>query len=271
MTAISATLPSNYPYQAGLNAQRAIYPTPFADAYARSALYIPQLESAAELEQLTREGWRARRSFDASRHPEWAARIITQLVDANRGRALILAAKAADGRMYADYPRRNLPGITVHSQWDGGTPSRIVSEWRDDIGDVLVGTKSMMTGVDAPGETNSLVIIDRVPRSPSNPIDDARAEEIEARTGDKWGADRAVYSVDAALLLAQAAGRLIRHTGDTGLVACLDPRLLRAPGGKPGPITYPEPSRQVYMEALYPFGQKLSQLSGALEWLRERR
>lgn len=185
VTAISATLPVNYPQQAGLVAERRTYPTPFTDAYAGSALFIPQLESQDELNSLTREGYRGKRSFDSSAHPAWAAELIVELVRANGGRALVLSAKAADGKLYAERLRRALPDVTVHSQWDGGTPSRITTEWRDEIGSVLVGTKSLMTGVDAPGETCSLVIVDRIPRSPSNPIDDARVEELEARTGDR--------------------------------------------------------------------------------------
>ncbi|WP_433673871.1 ATP-dependent DNA helicase [Microbacterium gorillae] len=270
VTALSATLPINYAQQAGLTAERRTYPSPFEDAYAGSALFIPQLESEAELHVLTREGYRNRRSFDSSQHPAWAMKIITDLVRANRGRALVLAAKAADGKMYAEHLRRALPHLTIHSQWDGGTTSRLVTDWREDVASVLVGTKSLMTGVDVSGEGNSLVIVDRIPRSPSNPIDDARVEELEARTGDRWAADRFVYAVDAALLLCQAAGRLIRHTEDRGMVAVLDPRLLKGPGGKPGPITYPEPTRQIYMEALYPFGQKFAARDQAIAWLEAR-
>jgi ATP-dependent DNA helicase DinG len=128
-----------------------------------------------------------------------------------------------------------------------------------------------MTGVDAPGETCSLVIIDRVPRSPSNPIDDARVDDLNERLGDRWAADRFVYAVDAALLLDQASGRLVRATSDTGMVACLDPRLLKAPGGRPGPLTYPEPTRQVYMAGLYQFGVKIAAKADALEWLAGRK
>ncbi|GGM49935.1 helicase C-terminal domain-containing protein [Microbacterium saperdae] len=270
VTAISATLPVNYAQRAGLVAERRTYPTPFTEAYAGSSLFIPQLESQEELATLTREGYRGKRSFDSSAHPAWAAELIVDLVRANGGRALVLSAKAVDGKLYAERLRRALPDITVHSQWDGGTPSRITTEWRQDIGSVLVGTKSLMTGVDAPGETCSLVIVDRIPRSPSNPIDDARVEELEARTGDRWAADRYVYAVDAALLLSQAAGRLIRHTSDRGMVACLDPRLLKAPAGRPGPITYPEPTRQIYMETLDHFGHKLSARGSAVEWLSAR-
>ena len=272
VTAISATLPSNYPQQAGLAAQRRVYPTPFADAYARSALFIPSAVSPADLAALTSIfGANPRAKFDAGKHASWAVDHVVDLVRANGGKALVLAAKAADGRMYAERLRSELPHIQVHSQWDGGSPSRITTQWRDDEGSVLVGTKSLMTGVDAPGETCSLVIIDRVPRSPSNPIDDARVDDLNERLGDRWAADRFVYAVDAALLLDQASGRLVRATSDTGMVACLDPRLLKAPGGRPGPLTYPEPTRQVYMAGLYQFGVKIAAKADALEWLAGRK
>lgn len=267
-TCISATLPTNFPQQAGMDTTRAVYPSPFADAYARSALYIPQADDET-LPAITKEGWNGRRVFDGAKHAEWAKRRIVALVRASNGRALILAAKAADGKAYAEQLRRELPNLTVYSQWDGSTPARVVSDWRDDERSVLVGTKSLMTGVDAPGNTCSLVILDRIPRSPSNPIDDARAEDIESRTGDKWGANREVYAVDAGLLLAQATGRLIRSVGDTGMACVLDPRLLKLPGGKRGPLTYPEPTRKIYMEALYPFGQKMTVLDQATVWLEQ--
>lgn len=262
VAAISATMPSNYAQQAGMKAELVKYPSPFTDAYRRSALYVPRIDNSQDMQRLTKEDWRGAK-FDVTRHAEWAAEQIVKLVEANGGRALVLSAKAADGRMYAERLRRALPGITVHSQWDGGSATRIVREWRDDVGSVLVGTKSMMTGVDAPGETCSLVIVDRVPRSPSNPIDDARAEQLTERLGDKWAADRFVYAVDAALLLKQAAGRLIRSGSDTGMCVCLDPRLLKV-----RPLAYPEPTREIYMEALRAFGVKMTSLDQATEWLR---
>lgn len=268
VTCISATLPVNFPRQAGMDTTRAVYPSPFADAYAKSALYIPQADKDV-LPAITKEGWNGRLMFDGAKHAHWAKHRIVRLVRANNGRALILAAKATDGKSYAEQLRRELPNLTVYSQWDGSTPARVVADWRDDEHSVLVGTKSLMTGVDAPGNTCSLVVLDRIPRSPSNPIDDARAEDIESRTGDKWGANKEVYAVDAGLLLAQATGRLIRSVRDTGMACVLDPRLLKLPGGKRGPLTYPEPTRQIYMEALYLFGQKMTALTAATDWLEQ--
>ena len=83
---------------------------------------------------------------------------------------------------------------------------------------------------------------------------------------DKWSADRLVYSADAALLLEQAAGRLIRSMKDSGMVAVLDPRLLKV-----GPYKYQEQTRQVYMRALSRFDRKISDLGEAVDFLASRR
>lgn len=120
----------------------------------------------------------------------------------------------------------------------------------------MVGTRSLMTGVDAPGPTCSMVVIDRVPRSPGNPVDDARVEDLMARLEcSRHTAARLVYATDAALLLEQAAGRLIRSTSDDGVVAVLDPRLLRGT-----PVSYPEDTRTLYLSAFARLGERTADL-----------
>ena len=86
---------------------------------------------------------------------------------------------------------------------------------------------SLWQGVDVPGDTCSLVVIDRIPfPRPDDPIVSARQEAL-GREGF-----REVSVPRAGLLLAQGAGRLIRDTGDRGMVAVLDPRLATASYGK---------------------------------------
>ena len=75
-----------------------------------------------------------------------------------------------------------------------------------------------------PGETCQLVIIDRIPfPRPDDPLMSARA-----KAADRAGRNgfMSVSATHAALLLAQGSGRLIRTTGDRGVVAILDPRLV---------------------------------------------
>jgi len=266
VSAMSATLPNGFGRDAGLHRPTRSYESPFDTAYGRSLLFVPRASAPEDVEALN-GGWPGGKvRLDTSRHTAWAASIIEELVQANNGSALILAATAAAGRSYADRLRAAGNGLHIHSQWDGGALRQITAEWRDDVGSVLVGTRSLMTGVDAPGETCSLVVIDRVPRAAGNPVDDARVEALTRAVGDRWLADSLVYASDAALLLEQAAGRLIRSVGDSGMVAVLDPRLL-----KTGSFSYAARSRDTYMGALHRFARKTADLDVALEFLRTGR
>lgn len=265
---VSATMPDGFCEQVGLRGPFRAYPSPFADAYARSLLFVPRITCPDELALVGRPRPNGRSwILDVRAHREWVAGRVCDLVAANGGSALVLAATSEAGRLYADALRGCGLGVEVLSQWDGPDPRRVVAAWRDDVSSVLVGTRSMMTGVDASGESCSLVVVDRVPRNPGNVVDDARARLVSVTQGvDRWSADRAVYAADAALLLAQAAGRLIRGVGDSGMVAVLDPRLMKG-----APMSYPEPTRRVYMAALSGFAGRTGSLDAAVGWLAARR
>lgn len=257
VVAVSATLQKSFVREAGLKCQVTTHPSPFAEAMSDSALLIPKLDED-EAHYIFAGG-----RFSVARHREWAKALICDLVDANGGSALILAASAASGKVYAQALRSALPRMRVTSQWDGIGPARLVAGWRADTAGVLVGTRSLMTGVDAKGDTCSLVIIDRPSRAAANPVDDARAE---ATGMEKWAAADVIYGGDAALLLAQSAGRLIRTATDTGMVALLDPRMLKS-----SPTTYKAPVRKLYMDAVSGFGQVFTGQDDALDWLEQAR
>ncbi|HLX78558.1 MAG TPA: helicase C-terminal domain-containing protein, partial [Acidimicrobiales bacterium] len=99
----------------------------------------------------------------------------------------------------------------------------LVTRFSDDPSSCLFATMGFWQGVDVPGSTLSLVVIDRIPfPRPDDPLLAARRE----RAGRS-----AFFSIDlprAATLLAQGAGRLIRTANDRGVVAVLDPRLATA-------------------------------------------
>ena len=74
-----------------------------------------------------------------------------------------------------------------------------------------------------PDAALSMLVIDKLPFSrPDEPLMQARRERAGA------AAFRTIDLPRAAMLLAQGAGRLIRSTTDTGVVAVLDPRLASA-------------------------------------------
>lgn len=267
VTAVSATLMPPGVVDLGLRCRRSTYPSPFDDAYSRSMLFVPKL-SADQVDMLNVAPGGSRPRMGTDFHPAWALGYIERLVLVNGGSALILAATSRAGQFYAEGLRKALlgTGIHVYSQWDGGGVRQITDLWRADHRSVLVGTKSLMTGVDAPGETCSLVVLDRVPRAPRNPVDEARVANLQARLDtDKWSADRMVYVADAALLMAQAAGRLIRSETDGGMVACLDPRLLRT-----SKMAYQEQTRRELIATVDHFGSRASSIERAETFLRDR-
>ncbi|MHB1064938.1 MAG: ATP-dependent DNA helicase, partial [Georgenia sp.] len=102
----------------------------------------------------------------------------------------------------------------------------LVRRFAADEATSLMGTLSLWQGVDVPGPTCRLVVIDRIPfPRPDDPVKSARAEVVAAAGGNGF---MSVSATHAALLLAQGAGRLVRTTTDRGVVAVLDPRLASA-------------------------------------------
>ena len=97
----------------------------------------------------------------------------------------------------------------------------------------LFGTLSLWQGVDVPGPNCQLVVMDKIPfPRPDDPLMSARQKAVEDAGGNGF---MAVAATHAALLMAQGAGRLVRASGDRGVVAVLDQRLATARYG-----SYPE-------------------------------
>lgn len=122
----------------------------------------------------------------------------------------------------AEAVRERLPHLTTLAQGDAQLPE-LAKQFVEDPHTNLFGTLTLWQGLDVPGETCQLVLIDRIPfPRPDDPLMSARA-----RAADKAGGNgfMQVSATHAALLLAQGAGRLIRTTEDRGVVAVLDPRL----------------------------------------------
>lgn len=102
----------------------------------------------------------------------------------------------------------------------------------------LFGTDSFWEGVDVRGEALSCVILPRLPfRVPSEPVQVARAEKIEARGGSAFS-DLSVPQ--AVLKFRQGFGRLVRHRSDRGVVLVLDARIIRKGYGRSFVRSLPE-------------------------------
>ena len=150
---------------------------------------------------------------------------IVDLVDAADGRTLGLFSSRRAAEAAAEEVRARLPHLTTLAQGDAQLPE-LARQFVGDPHTCLFGTLSLWQGLDVPGETCQLVLIDRIPfPRPDDPLMSARQ-----RAADKAGANgfMSVAATHAALLLAQGSGRLIRTTTDRGVVAVLDPRLVTA-------------------------------------------
>ncbi len=150
---------------------------------------------------------------------------IASLVDAAEGRTLGLFSSRRAAETAAEAIRERLPHLTTLAQGEAQLPE-LARQFVGDPHTCLFGTLSLWQGLDVPGETCQLVIIDRIPfPRPDDPLMSARqrAADREGRNGFMQ-----VAATHAALLLAQGTGRLIRTTTDRGVVAVLDPRLATA-------------------------------------------
>lgn len=150
---------------------------------------------------------------------------IVDLVDAASGRTLGLFSSRRAAETAAEEVRTRLPHLTTLAQGEAQLPE-LARQFVEDPHTCLFGTLSLWQGLDVPGETCQLVIIDRIPfPRPDDPLMSARA-----KAADKAGRNgfMSVSATHAALLLAQGSGRLIRTTDDRGVVAILDPRLITA-------------------------------------------
>ncbi|MEZ0338962.1 ATP-dependent DNA helicase [Mycobacterium sp. pV006] len=149
---------------------------------------------------------------------------IATLIAAADGRTLGLFSSMRAARATAEVMRERLD-LPVLCQGED-TTAALVARFAGDEQTSLFGTLSLWQGVDVPGPSLSLVLIDRIPfPRPDDPLLTARQRAIAARGGNGF---MAVAAGHAALLLAQGAGRLLRRVDDRGVVAVLDSRMATA-------------------------------------------
>ncbi|MEU6998638.1 ATP-dependent DNA helicase [Nonomuraea sp. NPDC046570] len=149
---------------------------------------------------------------------------IAELIEAAGGRTLGLFSSMRAAKAATEALRERLD-VPLLCQGDDST-MLLVKQFAEDESTCLFGTLSLWQGVDVPGPSLRLVIIDRVPfPRPDDPLTSARQRHVVAKGGNGF---MAVAANHAALLLAQGAGRLLRSQDDKGVVAVLDPRLATA-------------------------------------------
>ncbi len=163
---------------------------------------------------------------------------IAWLIEAAGGRTLALFTTYRAMHAAADAIKLRLP-FQIWRQ-DDLPKMALLGEFAKDESACLFATAGFFQGVDVPGRTLSLVIIDKIPfPRPDDPLLKARRDLIGS------GAFNEIDIPRAASQLAQAAGRLIRTQNDKGVVAILDPRLATKGYGKKIVATLPPMPRTV--------------------------
>jgi ATP-dependent DNA helicase DinG len=175
---------------------------------------------------------------------------IVELVEAAGGRTLGLFSSMRAAKQAAEELRERVK-YPILCQGDDST-SLLVQQFSDDPRTCLFGTLSLWQGVDVPGPSLQLVLVDRIPfPRPDDPVSSARQRAVEARGGNGF---LTVAATHAALLLAQGTGRLHRSVSDRGVIAVLDSRLATARYGgflrASLPPFWPTMDPQVAREAL---------------------
>ena len=200
----SATIPSSLPTRLGVGADTfdvADVGSPFdyaSNSMLYCAIHLPNPNSP---------------EFRAQANDELAA-----LITAAGGRTLALftSYRAMDEAAEAMRDRLDNPILTQRDL----PKTALVKAFADDEATCLFATAGLFQGVDVPGTTLSLVVIDRIPfPRPDDPLLSARREQLGRSAFGEIDIPR------AAMMLAQAAGRLIRSSTDTGVVAVMDSRL----------------------------------------------
>ena len=181
------------------------FPSPF-DYAGRTLLYVPE------------------QAFPEPQAPGYVNALherLGALVRLSRGRALLLftSVQAMEQAFYVLRDQLPFPLLL-----QGTGPRReLLARFARDRESVLLAVASFWEGVDIPGESLSMVVIDKLPfEVPSDPVIMARINRIRAAGGNPFFD----FQVPRAVLgLRQGVGRLMRCGSDRGVMAVLDVRL----------------------------------------------
>ncbi|HEY6292483.1 MAG TPA: ATP-dependent DNA helicase [Terriglobia bacterium] len=183
-----------------------------------------------------------------------AAEEVAGVLKATHGRAFVLFTSYQQMR---DLYERVRARVRYPLLLQGQAPrTALLERFRSTPHAVLFATSSFWQGVDVQGEQLSAVIIDRLPFAvPSDPVVAARIRQLNEDGGNAF----VEYQVpEAVISLKQGFGRLIRSTTDRGVLAILDPRLVKKHYGRHFFESLPDYGRANRLEEVKEF-MRLSQ------------
>ncbi len=163
-------------------------------------------------------------------HPARVADLAAQGAERLQGRTLVLTTTLRALRAIGELLQsrfQDAPGIEVlvQGQWP---KRRLIERFREGSasggpGCVLVASASFWEGVDLPGDTLQLVVIDKLPfPPPGDPLVQARSQRLQSQGRNPFND---YHLPEAAVSLKQGAGRLIRRESDRGVLVLCDSRL----------------------------------------------
>ena len=163
---------------------------------------------------------------DEEDYQDFVNRSVAQLVAVAGGSALVLftSYQSLNSAWNVAQPELQSLGIRCLKQGDDDR-TRLLQTFLADEGSALFATSSFWEGVDAPGDTLRLVILCRLPfRTPNDPVFEARREAVQKNGGNPF---MDLSLPEAVTKFKQGFGRLMRRSGDRGVVAVLDGRLIK--------------------------------------------
>lgn len=144
-----------------------------------------------------------------------------QIIEKTRGRTLLLFTSYKNmNEVYKLVEGKISFPLLVQGQ---KTKRALLQEFKENVESVLFATSSFWQGIDVPGEALTCVIIDKLPfEVPDDPVTASRLDRIAKQGGNAFYD----YQVPrAAIQLKQGIGRLIRSSGDRGVIAVFDIRM----------------------------------------------
>lgn len=154
---------------------------------------------------------------------------IKEILRITGGRTLVLFTSHGFLGRAAESVAGDMEGIEVLRQGEADSYS-LIEEFKRNGRSAVFGTYTFWQGVDVPGEALECVVITKLPFAvPEEPLVEARMEALQREGKNPF----VHYQIpQAAILLKQGFGRLIRTRTDRGVVAILDARVAKRGYGR---------------------------------------